>query len=328
MASWRRLARGFNLGLLGGLICLVALAAPALADDYPNQPIHVELGFAAGSGADILTRYFTDKLQGLAKQPVIVDNKPGATGNIALRAAAEAKPDGYTLIFTANSNMAGSRFLFKDLPFDTLKDFVPIASFAQITFVMVVSPKSPINSVADLTAYLKAKKGALSGYTNQTGQLSTEYYKQIAGVTTTPVSYKATPDAMRDIIEGQLDFMIIDGTFGAAQVRQGQLKALAVTTAQRSPSLPEVPTMQEAGVPNFDFSPWWAAYAPKGTPQPVLDKLQAWILQIAALPDTAQFLKDDGAVPQHDTGPQADARLKAELPKWDSLVKAAGIQPQ
>lgn len=322
---WQRLVREITLGLMG----LLVLAAPAMADDaYPSQPIHVVIGFAAGSGADILTRYFTDKLQGLAKQPVIVDNKPGATGNIALRAVAEAKPDGYTLLFSANSNMAGSRFLFKDLPFDTLTDFVPIASFAQIAFVMVVSPKSPINTVADLTAYLKTKKGALSGYTNQTAQLSTEYYKQIAGVTTTPVSYKATPDAMRDIIEGQLDFMIIDGTFGAAQVRQGQLKALAVTTAQRSPSLPEVPTMQEAGVANFDFSPWWVAYAPKGTPQPILDKLQGWILQIAAMPETASFLKDNGAIPQHDTGPQADARLKAELPKWDSLVKAAGIQPQ
>jgi tripartite-type tricarboxylate transporter receptor subunit TctC len=325
MTLWQRLAREITLGLMG----LLVLAAPAMADDaYPTQPIHVVLGFAAGSGADILTRYYTQKLQDLAKQPVIVDNKPGATGNIALRAAAEAKPDGYTLLFTANSNMAGSRFLFKDLPFDTLKDFVPIASFAQITFVMVVSPKSPINTVADLTAYLKRKKDALYGYTNQTAELSTEYYKQLAGVSANPVSYKATPDAMRDIIEGQLDFMVIDGTFGAAQIRQGQLKALAVTTAQRSPSLPEVPTMQEAGIPHYEFSPWWAAYAPKGTPQPILDKLQGWILQIAALPETASFLKDNGAIPQHDTGPQADARLRAELPKWDSLVKAAGIQPQ
>jgi len=325
MNPWQRGARKILLAVMG----IVAIAAPAAAQDsYPTQPIHVVIGFAAGSGADILTRYFTDKLQAAAKQPVIVDNKPGATGNIALRAVADAKPDGYTLLFSANSNMAGSRYLFKDLPFDTLKDFVPIASFAQIAFVMVVSPKSPINSVADLTAYLKKKQGALSGYTNQTAQLSTEYYKQLAAVTTTPVAYKATPDAMRDIIEGQLDFMIIDGTFGAAQVRQGQLKALAVTTAQRSPSLPEVPTMQEAGVANFDFSPWWVAYAPKGTPQAIIEKLQGWILPITELPETAQFLKDNGAIPQHDKGPQADARLKAELPKWETLVKAAGIEPQ
>jgi tripartite-type tricarboxylate transporter receptor subunit TctC len=325
MTFWQRGARKILFALAG----LVAVAAPAAAqDNYPNHDIHVELGFAPGSGADILARYFTDKLQGLAKQPVIVDNKPGATGNIALRAVADAKPDGYTILFSANSNMAGSRYLFKDLSFDTLKDFVPIASFAQIAFVVVVSPKSPLNSIADLTAYLKKKQGALSGYTNQTAQLSTEYYKQLAGVTTTPVAYKATPDAMRDIVEGQLDFMVIDGTFGAAQVRQGTLKALAVTTAQRSPSLPDVPTMQEAGLAGFEFSPWWAAYAPKGTPQAVLDKLQNWILQITPLPETAQFLKDNGAIPQNDKGPAADARLKAELPKWEKLVKAAGIEPQ
>ena len=152
------------------------------ADWLPNGPlntdywsIHVVLGFVAGSGADILTRYFTNKLQDLAGQPVIVDNKPGATGNIALREVAQAKPDGYTVLFTANSNMAGSRFLFKNLPFDTLSDFTPAASFAQIAFVLCVSPKSPINSVAELTQHLKQKKDALYGYTNQTAQLSTGF---------------------------------------------------------------------------------------------------------------------------------------------------------
>jgi tripartite-type tricarboxylate transporter receptor subunit TctC len=325
MALWQRVSRGIVSGLIG----LILLAAPAAAQDsYPTQPIHVVLGFAAGSGADILTRYFTQKLQDLAKQPVIVDNKPGATGNIALRTVAEAKPDGYTVLFTANSNMAGSRFLFKDLPFDTLKDFTPVASFAQIAFVLVVSPKSPINSVADLTAHLKGKKENLYGYTNQTAQLSTEYYKQLAGVDARPVSYKATPDAMRDIIEGQLDFMVIDGTFGAPQINQGQLKALAVTTAQRIPTLPKTPTMQEAGVPNYEFSPWWAVYLPKNAPQPIVDKLQGWMLQISNMPETATFLESVASIPLHQTGKEADERLRAELPKWDKLVKAAGIEPQ
>ena len=320
-----RTRRNFILGMMA----LLALGTPAMAQDsYPSQPIHAVLGFAAGSGADILTRYFTQKLQDLAKQPVIVDNKPGATGNISLRTVAEAKPDGYTLLFTANSNMAGSRYLFKDLPFDTVKDFTPIASFAQIAFVLCVSPKSPINTVAELTEHLKTKKDNLYGYTNQTAQLSTEYYKQIAGIQAQPVPYKTTADAMRDIIEGQLDFMVFDGTFAAGQIKQGQLKALAVTTASRSPTLPDVPTMQEAGVPNYEFSPWWAVYAPKGTPQPIIDKLQGWMLQITATDETAKFLESVASIPQHDTGAQADARLKAELPKWDKLVKAAGIEPQ
>lgn len=316
-------------GLMAGLAGLCALTSSAFAqENYPDRPIHVILGFSAGSGADILARYFTQKLEGLAKQPVIVDNKPGATGNIALRTVAEAKPDGYTILFTANSNMAGSRYLFKDLPFDTLKDFIPIASFAQIAFVMVVSPKSPINSVAEMTAHLKAKKDNLFGYTNQTALLSSEYYKQIVGVEAKAVSYKTTADAMRDVIESTLDFMIFDGTFAAGQIRQGQLKALALTTAQRIPTLPGTPTMQEAGVPNYEFSPWWCAYLPKNAPQPLVDKLQGWLMQITAMPETAQFLETVASIPQHDTGKEADARLKAELPKWEKLVKAAGIEPQ
>jgi tripartite-type tricarboxylate transporter receptor subunit TctC len=320
---------GLSKTVIAALMGVSTLASTARAQDsYPDRPIHVVLGFAAGSGADILARYFTQKLEGLAKQPVIVDNKPGATGNIALRTVAEARPDGYTILFTANSNMAGSRYLFKDLTFDTLKDFTPVASFAQIAFVMVVSPKSPINTVAELTKHLKEKKDNLFGYTNQTAQLSTEYYKQLAGVEAKAVSYKATPDAMRDIIEGTLDFMIIDGTFGAGQIRQGQLKALALTTKDHIATLPDTPTMQEAGIKDYEFSPWWCAYLPKNAPQPLVDKLAGWMMQITAMPETAKFLETVAAIPQHDTGKEADARLRAELPKWENLVKAAGIEPQ
>jgi tripartite-type tricarboxylate transporter receptor subunit TctC len=286
------------------------------------------IGFAAGSGADILGRYFGHEIELRAKQPVIIDNKPGATGNIALRFASQAKPDGYTILFAANSNMAGSRFLVKDPPFDTLKDFAPIASFAQIAFVLVVAPNSPISSVAALTQHLKEKKDNIFGYTNQTGQLSAEYYKQLSGVDARPVAYKTTADAMRDIVEGTLDFMVMDGTFAAGQIRQGQLKALAVTTAQRSPSLPDTPTMQEAGVPGYEFSPWWAAYVPAGTPQPIVDKLGGWFREITAMPETAKFLETVASIPQHDSAPEADARLKAEIPKWGPIIKAAGIEPQ
>jgi tripartite-type tricarboxylate transporter receptor subunit TctC len=305
------------------------LAGPAMAQDsYPDRPIHVALGFAAGSGADILGRYFAHQIEVLSKQPVIVDNKPGATGNIAVRYIAQAKPDGYNILFTANSNMAGSRYLFKDLPFDTLKDFIPVASFAQIAFVVVVSPNSPYNSIAELTAHLKEKKDNIFGYTNQTAQLSGEYYKQLAGVEAKAVSYKTAADAMRDVIDSTLDFMVMDGTFAAGQIRQGQLKALAVTTAQRSPTLPNTPTMQEAGIANYEFAPWWACYVPKGTPQPIVDKLGAWFHEIAKMPETPKFLETIASISQDDTGPQAMTRLEAELPKWGTLVKAAGIQPQ
>ncbi len=312
--------------LLAG--CLMLAVAPARAQEsYPDRPIHVVIGFAAGAGADILTRYIAHKLEELSGQPVIVDNRPGASGNIAIRFAAAAPPDGYTLMFNANSGMVGSKFLFKELPFDTLKDFKPIATFAQIGFMLVVAPNSPLKTVEDLTAYLKKKQDNIFGYTNPTGLMSAELYKQLTGAPAKSVSYKTTADAMRDLQAGQLDFMFMDGTFAAGQVRQWQLKALAVITSARVATVPDVPTMQEAGLA-YDFAPWWAAWAPSGTPQPILDKLEKWILQIDEMPDTPKFLETIGSVGQHDDQKAVMKRFIAEFDKWPPLVKAAGIVPE
>jgi len=321
--------RKFLTSLVAGLAGLTALAGSAQAQaNYPNRPVHVVIGFPAGSGADILGRYFAQKLQDVSKQPVIVDNKPGATSNIAIRFVSKAEPDGYTILFIANSNMAGSRFLFKDLPFDTVKDFTPIASFAQIAFIMVVSPKSPLNNLDDVVAHLKKKGDNLYGYTNQTALLSTELFKQMTGAPAKAISYKTAPDAMKDITDGTLDFMIMDGTFAAGQVRQNTLKPIAVTTAIRSPSFPTVPTMKEAGLKDYEFAPWWAAYLPVGAPEPVRAKLEAWFMEIAAMPETPKFLESVGALVNKDPGKEADARLKNEIPKWGPIVKAAGIEPE
>ena len=295
---------------------------------YPERPVQVVIGFPAGSGADILGRYYTRRLEEKAKQGFVVVNRAGATSNIAIRSVATAPADGYTILFTANSNMAGSRYLFKDLPFDTLKDFAPIATFAQIAFVLVVAPTSPINTITELVAMLKKKQDNLYGYTNQTAQLSTELFKQITGAPAKPLPYKTAPDAMKEITDGAIDFMIMDGTFAAGQVQQGMLKALAVTTATRSPTFPDIPTMQEAGLAGFEFAPWWCAYVPTGTPQPIVDRLEGWFHEINKMPETAAFLKNVGAIVNDDSAKAADARLKAELPKWAQLVKAAGIEPQ
>lgn len=306
-----------------------AFAGEARAQaDYPVRPVQVVIGFPAGSGADILGRYYTQRLEQKAKQGFVVVNRPGATSNIAMNSVARSAPDGYTMLFVANSNMAGSRFLYKDLQFDTLKDFVPIATFAQITFLLVVSPKSPINSIAELVAHLKKKGDNLYGYTNQTAHLSTELFKQMTGVPAKPLPYKTAPDAMKEITESAIDFMIMDGTFAAGQVAAGALKPLAVTTATRSPTFPDVPTMQEAGLAGFEFAPWWCAYLPTGTPQPIIEKLETWFHEINRLPETATFLKSVGAIVNDDGSKAADERLKAELPKWPPLVKAAGLEPQ
>jgi hypothetical protein len=190
--------RQFIQGAAGAVAGSGLVSVPAFADiSYPDRPIHIVIGFPAGSGADILCRWYARKLEELCGQPVIMDNKPGASGNIATRYAARATPDGYTISLISNSSMVGAKFLFKDLQFDAVKDFMPIATFAQIGFVLVVSPKSPLKTVSDLTAHLKEKKDNIFGYTNPTGLLSAELYKQLSGVPAKGVSYRTAPDTMR-----------------------------------------------------------------------------------------------------------------------------------
>jgi tripartite-type tricarboxylate transporter receptor subunit TctC len=320
--------RQFMQGAAGAVAGSGLVSVPALADiSYPDRPIHVIIGFPAGSGADILCRWYTRKLEELCGQAVIMDNKPGASGNIATRYAARATPDGYTISLISNSSMVGAKFLFKDLQFDAVKDFMPIATFAQIGFVLVVSPKSPLKTVADLTARLKEKKDNIFGYTNPTGLLSAELYKQLAGVPAKGVSYRTAPDTMRDLTDGTLDFMFMDGTFAAGQVRQETLKALAVVTPTRVATFPDVPTMKETGL-NFNFAPWWAAWAPTGTPQPVVDKLEMYFRKIADMPETTEFLKTIATNPQKGGQKETAERLLAEFEIWPPLVKAAGLMPE
>jgi len=320
----RGLAVAFALALCG----LVLGPRPAAAQqDYPNRPLHVFIGFPAGSGADILGRYFAAQLEKLAGKPVVVENKPGANSNIAAGIVASAKPDGYSILFIASSNMAGSRFLFKNLPFDTVKSFTPVASFAEIAFMLTVSAKSPIKTVAELTAYLKSRKQNKYGATNQTAILSTEYYKQLAGVDAVHVAYRTAPEALPDVEDGTLDFMIMDGTFAVGPIKAGKIRALAVMTSQRIAALPDVPTMAEAGV-NFEWAPWWGAYLPAATPAAIVGKVGGWINQISKTEETRAFLERIAALPMHDDTAAANARLLSDIEKWAPLVKAAKIEPQ
>jgi tripartite-type tricarboxylate transporter receptor subunit TctC len=317
-----------KLFALLGVLAVCLHAGAVAAQDYPTRPIKVLIGFPAGSGADILGRYFTTKLAELSGQTVVVENKPGANANIAISLAATAKPDGYTMLFVASSNMAGSRFLFKNLSFDTVKDFVPAAAFASIAFVMTVGPKSPNKSVAELTTYLKSRQQNRYGVSNQTAILATEYYKQITGIEATQVQYRTAPEALPDVENGTLDFMIMDGTFATGPIRQGKIRALAVTTAERIPTLPDTPTMMEAGVPYYEFVPWWGAYLPAATPPAIVARLGAWFNQIDRMDETKTFLERIASVPMTDDTAAADARLKRDIELWGPLVKAAKIEPQ
>lgn len=307
---------------------LATVATPVLAQGYPERPLRVLIGFPAGSGADILGRFFATKLGEISGQSIIVENKPGANSNIAVGLVAAAKPDGYTMLFVANSNMAGSRFLFKDLPFDTVKDFVPAASFAQIAFIVVVKKDSPFNSLADLNEHLKKNNKNRYGVTNQMAIITTEYYRQQVGFEATQVQYRTAPEALPDVENGTLDFQIMDGTFAAGAVKAGKIKALAVTTLKRHPEFPDVPTMDEAGLKGFELAPWWGAYFPKGTPAEIVDKVGGWMNKISATPEAAKFLANVGSFPMAEDGKAAAARLQADIALWEPIVKAAKIEPQ
>jgi len=322
--------RQFLGGAAAGALALggAGSAAFAQATDWPNGPLRIFIGFPAGSGADILGRYFTNKIAELAGKPVIVENKPGANSNIAAGLVANAKPDGNSILFIASSNMAANPFLFKSMPFDTVKDFRAAGTFAQIVFVLVVKPDSPFNTIDDLVKHLKSKKQNKYGYTNQTAIMSTELFKTMTGTEAVGVSYRTAPDAMPDVTNGTLDYMIMDGTFAAGQIRAGRLKPLAITTAERSPSFPGVPTMQEAGLKGYDFAPWWGVYFPKGTPDAIVAKMEGWLQKIGADPETPKFLETVGAIVNKDTAKQADERLIKEIARMGPIIKAAGIEPQ
>jgi tripartite-type tricarboxylate transporter receptor subunit TctC len=312
----------------GAGTALAAAAGPALADDYPGRPMRALIGFPAGSGADILGRFFTTKLGEISGQSVIVENKPGANSNIAAGLVAAAKPDGYTMLFIANSNMAGSRFLFKDLPFDTVKDFVPACSFAQIAFIVVVKKDAPFNTLADLNAHLKKNTKNRYGVTNQMAIITTEYYRQTVGFEATQVQYRTAPEALPDVENGTLDFQIMDGTFAAGAIKAGKIKALAVTTSKRHPEFPDVPTMDEAGLKGFELAPWWGVFFPKNTPPEIVAKVGGWMNKISVTPEAAKFLANVGSFPLTEDGKTAAARLQADIALWAPIVKAARIEPQ
>ncbi|MBN9083086.1 MAG: hypothetical protein BGP04_02680 [Rhizobiales bacterium 62-17] len=319
------------LGLLGAAPIAYATTgfeSVRAESDYPTQPIKALVGFAAGSGADILARFYSKKLSDLCGRPVLIENRPGATSNIALSLAANAKPDGYTIVYSANSNMAGNPFMFKDLSFDVEKDFTPLALLSQTTFFLVVAPNSPFNTVEQLTKHLLGQQEKNKyGYTNQTAHIGTEYYMSLTGIKAVPVAYRTAVDAMGDLANGGIDFMIIDGTFGSGQVKAGKLKPLAVTAVTRHPTFPNVPTMAEAGVKDFEFTSWWAAWAPKDTPREIVDKLEGWFGKIMAQDETRAFLEPNAGTPLKGGSKEAREKQRVEIQKWKRATEAAGIKP-
>lgn len=320
MCVW--LARG-----LVAAATMLASTALARAQDYPNRTIQAFIGFPAGSGADIMCRFFTTRLTELAGQPVVIVNKPGAFGSISYSTVAPARPDGYTMLMAGNVTFTAGQGLVKALPYD-YRSFVPVATIAQTPFVMTVSASSPARSMSELVALLKAKPKARYGTNNPGNVVGSAWLRQLTGFVAEPVNYRSGADAIIDLDNGTLDFMIFDGAFAIGHIKSAKLRALAATSAGRIPALPDVLTMQQAGIAELVMNPWWGAYFPLQTPQPIVDKMAGWVRQISASPEAAKFFEPLVVVPITETSEQMTARLAADSALWSRLIKLAGIEPQ
>jgi tripartite-type tricarboxylate transporter receptor subunit TctC len=314
------------------LLLAFALAAPAFhsvaqPQDYPAREIRSICNFAPGSGADIIVRYYSEQLAKLAGKPVVVENKPGAQGSIASAFVAKSAPDGYTIHITpASSTLAAAPHIFKQLPFDPIKDFASVTTINSLTFVVAVDAAKPIKSIQELVQVLKQEPGhGFYGTQSNSGQVAAELLKAKTGLNTVYVPFKVTGDAFTNLLAGQIDFMSVDSTWAKSQ---SKVRILAVTAAKRSSTMPEIPTLAEAGVPGVDVAPWWGVVVPAGTPRPIIDKLAAWFNQITASDETKQFLARAALDPFPGSPEQMAALLKSEVERWGGFVRLAKIERQ
>jgi tripartite-type tricarboxylate transporter receptor subunit TctC len=325
MASgWR-----IPLSALAVALVLAAAASSARADDYPNQDLHFVTSFPPGSGADVLTRFFAEKVRALTGRTVIVENKAGANGAIAVGYTARAKPDGYTMYLSAGSATAAQMHLFKVPPVDVLKAFQLAATINRQAFMLTVDSRSPYRSVPELTAAMKQKGTDASYATAATsGIIMGEMYKSISGVRAVEVRYKDSAGALNDMASGRVDYGMHDPVFSLAQQREGRLRVLAHSSGQRLSAVPDIPTMAESGVPGMDLTSWWAVHLPSATPRPIIDQINTWFNRILAMDDTREFLNKFGGDPFISTPDAAQALFVKEEQAWGEYVRIARIEPQ
>jgi tripartite-type tricarboxylate transporter receptor subunit TctC len=316
--------------LLGGASLLV-LAAPLQAQTYPSRPIRFIVPFAAGAGVlDIMARLVGQHLGTATGQQVVIDNRPGAGGNVGAEVAAKATPDGYTMLMGAVA-LVVSPYLYAKLPFDPLTDLVPVTQVNSAPLMLVVHPSLPVKSVAELITYAKARPGQLnygSGGVGATPFLATELFKSMAGIDVVHVPYKGGAPALADLVAGQLSFMIENVPGTLPLVRDGKLRALAITSRQRLALVPELPTMEEAGVTGYEMIGWNGIFVPKATPPEIVTRLNAELVKVLRSAEVGEQLARLGAVPVGDSPQQFGTFVKAESARWGKIIKDLGIKPE
>ena len=320
--------------LLALLLLVIAQTALSQAG-YPSKPIRFVAPFPPGGATDTLCRLLAQKLSDSLGQPVTVDNRPGASGNIGHELAMKAAPDGYTLLLTNSSTMTTNPHLFKRLPFEPLTDFAPISLVATAGQVLVVHPSVPVSSVAELVTLAKTRPGQLnfgSGGKGIQSHISGEMFRSMTGVNIVHVPYKGTVQAVTDLVAGQVQLVFADMVPAMPHIKSGRLRPLAVTIAQRSPALPDVPTMIEAGVPGYNATVWWAVALPRGSqagPQPELvQRLNAELGRIIALPEVQERYASLGMTPMHSTPQSVTELIRADTQRLGPILKAAGVEPE
>ena len=307
---------------------LLALLSPAGAQQYPNQDIHIICGAPAGSGADIIVRYYGEKLRAATGRTVLVENKPGAQGNIATEYLARAKPDGYTLYLNGGSVLAANMHVFKNPPVDIVKQLQVVAGINKLATMLSVRTDAPWKNLGELTAFLKEKGDkATYGIANPVAQVAGAIYKEKTGIKAEQVAYKAAADSFNDLKSGAIDYAVYDPIYALAQQREGRLRVLAISTKDRIESHPELMTFTEQGVP-MDLLGWWAVFVPAGTPRPVVDKLASLFNDIQKLPETNKFLNTYGSDAWIFTPEEGQARLAKDVKDWADYVKVGKIEPQ
>lgn len=326
--------RGLQLALFRALACLLAaLAAPIVSGQvYPSRQITIVVGFSAGGSTDIVARLLAEEMRKSWGQPVVVDNRPGAGGNIGAALVAKAKPDGYTLLMGSVGPLAINASLYREMPYDNLKDFTPVSLVVHVPNMLVANPAAmPVNSFAEFVALAKANPGKYffaSTGTGTSSHLSGELLKTMAGVDATHVPYKGAV-ALNDLLAGeQVHFMFATIPSVIEFVRAGRLRALAVTSKTRSAAVPDVPTVAESGYPDFEASSWFGLLGPAGLPQDLVAKLYGEVARVLRMPDIRAKLIQLGADPVGSTPDEFAAYLRAETVKWAKVVKASGAKPE
>jgi tripartite-type tricarboxylate transporter receptor subunit TctC len=311
------------------VLALLTTTLGAQAQSYPNKPIRLICPFPPGGAVDIASRATAHTLSQLLGQPVTVDNRPGAGGNIGAEITAKSAPDGYTLLMTTSGIMGINPALYSKIPFDSIKDFAPVSMLVSLNNVLVLNPSVPAKSVQEVINLAKAQPGKLTYASSGNGtsiHLSGELFKSMTGVDMLHIPYKGSSPAVTDLLAGQVNMMFDNIPSSLPHIKAGKLRALAVTGSKRSQLLPDLPTIAEAGVPGYDSYVWFGVVAPAGTPSEIIAKLNAALVKTAATPEFRDRLTSQGYDVMSSTPEQMAASIRGEIAKWGKVVKASGAK--